>query len=480
MKVLLVNPPLKSDNPYEPAPFPLGLGYLAAAVRLAGFQPIILDACLGPARKSPDDRLYHIGLDVPQIIEAARRAQPDVLGVSVPFTSRLRAAVEIGQALRSAFPNLPMIAGGLHSTVAPQDLLNNGFDTVILGEGEWSFPEYLRALAAGNSAALPDGIAFRDGEGHKILPQAQHPFDLDQLPFPARDLVDFDTYLRRSGGRWIRTGARVASILSSRGCPYRCTYCSAFRLTGRKYRRRSPQNVLEEIEWLLKHYHITHVAFEDDNLTADRHRAIEIFEGIARRFPKLKWLTPNGVSIRNLDRELLAVMKRCGCKTVNLAFESGDPHILHDVMKKDHEPEEGRQTRVWCRELGINVNGCFVLGMPGETVGSMQRTMDYALSMDLDGIGIFIATPFPGTELYDTALQNGYLDRAYAEGGALFASDPQVLHEPLIETPWLSKAQLMDFAERFRQEFFRNYHAHRPLSRIKRAAAGLLRRVLPR
>jgi magnesium-protoporphyrin IX monomethyl ester (oxidative) cyclase len=480
MKVLLVNPPLKSSNPYEPAPFPLGLGYLAASLRQADHEPILLDACLGPARRAPHSHHYDIGLAIPEIVAAAQKAKPDLLGVAIPFTSRLKAAVEIGQALKSAFPHLPLVAGGLHATVAPQDLLNNGFDAVILGEAEWSFPAYLKGMNSGQTPVIPDGMAWREKGQIHILPQTQHPVDLDHLPFPARDLVDFDAYLRRSGGRWVRTGARMASVLSSRGCPYRCTYCSAFRLVGRKYRRRSPQSVLDEIELLLKNYRLTHVAFEDDNLTADRQRAKEIFEGMLRRFPRLKWLTPNGVSIRNLDRELLAVMKRCGCKAVNLAFESGDEHILHDVMKKDHEPEEGRQARAWCRELGIGVNGCFVLGMPGETIESMQRSLDYAISMDLDGIGIFIATPFPGTELYDLALEKGYLDPAYAAGGALFASDPDVLHQPLIETPWLSKTELMAFAERFGKEFIRHYNARRPLMRFKRAAASIVRRVLPR
>ena len=181
-----------------------------------------------------------------------------------------------------------------------------------------------------------------DEDGIKINPQVSHISDLDSLPFPARDLVPFEEYLKRSGGRWIRMGARVVSVITSWGCPYRCTFCSVYRVAGRKYRRRSPENVLDEIEELVKRYHAIVIAFEDDNLTADRKRAMALFEKIARKFPKLQWITPNNVSIKNLDFDLLKLMKASGCRSVNLAFESGDADILHNVMKKDLDPEIGR------------------------------------------------------------------------------------------------------------------------------------------
>jgi magnesium-protoporphyrin IX monomethyl ester (oxidative) cyclase len=348
---------------------------------------------------------------------------------------------------------------------------------VFLGEAEVSLPQYLQSLDTGGiEAATSDGIAFmQDGEV-RIHPQSDHP-DLNALPFPARDLVPFEEYVRRSGGRWIRPGVRIASIISSRGCPYRCTYCSAFRVTGRKYRTRSPESVLEEIAELVERYRIKVIAFEDDNLTADRARAITIFEGIQDKFPELQWVTPNGVSIRNLDRDLLGLMKRSGCRTINLAFESGDLEILHNSMKKYMDPEEGRQVRGWCREVGIHVNGMFILGMPGETVDSMRRTRDYALSLDLDGIGIFIATPFPGTELYDTCKAQGYLDLEYARGDALFQADPEVLHRPLIETPYLKREELMAFYDQFERDFMRNYYARRPSARLRKFARLALQRL---
>ena len=478
MKVLLINPPLKSDNPSEPIPFPLGLGYLAASLKQAGHQPVILDACLGDARRAKGEQLYSVGLSQPEILEFVRNSDPDIIGISVPFTSRLKAAVELGITLREALPDTHLIAGGMHATVDPEMLLDRGFDAVLLGEAEQSLIAYVQGLNDDRkSQALSEGIAYRRDREDRVLPQISHISDLDVVPFPARDLVPFEDYLRRSGGRWIRPGLRVASMITSRGCPYRCTFCSAFRVAGRNYRRRSAENVLEEIAELVNHYRINVVAFEDDNLTADRQRAIEIFEGIARRFPKLQWITPNGVSIRNLDRELLGIMKRSGCRSVNLAFESGDPEVLRHAMKKDLDPEEGRQVRLWCREVGIGVNGYFILGMPGETPASMRRTMDFALSLDLDGIGIFIATPFPGTELYDQCKEQGYLDPDYARGDALFQSDPEVLHRPLIETPQLKRTELMAFHAEFERQFMKNYYANRPVARLKQLAMPILRRI---
>ncbi len=235
--------------------------------------------------------------------------------------------------------------------------------------------------------------------------------------------------------------------------------------------------MLDEVDELVNRYRADVIAFEDDNLTANRQRAIRIFEGLAARHPRLAWMTPNGISIRTLDRELLTIMKKTGCRSVNLAFESGDPYILQEVMKKDLDPEEGRQVRAWCREVGIAVNGYFILGMPGETVESMRRTRDYALSLDLDGIGIFIATPFPGTELYESCKANGWLIPEYAQGDALFQADPDVLHLPLIQTPLLSTSELSAFYADFQKRFLENYYRRRPFVRLRSAAGRWLRKM---
>ncbi len=476
MRILLINPPLKSDNPNEPIPFPLGLGYLAASLRSSGEEAIILDACLGPARRAAGESLYAIGLSVPEIVIKVEEYKPDYVGISVPFTSRFKSSLEIRSAIHQACQDTPVIAGGMHATVDPETLLHNGFDAVILGEAEDSLPDFIKSYNTNGSISDDlNGVAFKREGNICIQPQTHHITDLDEIPFPARDLVPFEEYLKRSGGRWIRPGMRVASVITSRGCPYRCTFCSAFRVAGRSYRRRSPENVLAEIEELIANYRVNVIAFEDDNLTADRERAVELFEGIARKFPKLQWITPNGVSIKSLDRELLQIMKRSGCRSVNLAFESGDENILRKVMKKDLHPEEGRQVRQWCREVGIGVNGYFILGMPGETPESMRRTREYALSLDLDGIGIFIATPFPGTELYDLCKEEGYLDPEYAQGDALFQSDPEVLHRPLIETDMLKRDELIAFQAVFEHQFLKNYYRTRPLAKLRRFVKPILR-----
>jgi len=467
VNVLLLNPPLRSSNPAESLPFPLGLGYLASVLRQAGHEAWILDGCLGPVRKL-EAGLYHVGMTAAEMAAEAVRLGPDLVGISVPFTSRMAAALELGREVRRALPGVPLVAGGMHATVEPGELLAAGFDAVLLGEAEISLPLFLEGR-------LNDGIArARDGRVVEI-PQAAHPPDLDALPFPARDRLvrgSFEDYLKRGGGRWIRRGVRVASLITSRGCPYRCTFCSAYRVTGRKYRRRSAANVLDEIADLTAHHRVEVLAFEDDNLTADRARAAEIFEGIARRFPRLQWMTPNGVSLKHLDPELLALMKRSGCRSVNLAFESGDPEMLR-VMRKDLDLEQARRVRQWCREAGIAANGYFIIGMPGETPESLRRSMDYAVSLDLDGLGVFIATPFPGTELYDLCREKGYLVSA----GQRFEADPEVLHRPLIETPWLKAADLPAWQAEFERRFRHSYYRRRPAVRLRRLAASTLRRL---
>lgn len=478
MKVLLINPPLKSNNPYESVPFPLGLGYLAAVLQQSGHQPFILDGCLGGIKKIKGSRFYHIGLSNQQIVQKVKDYEPNIVGIAIPFTARFKASLEIRKAIKDELPKIPVIAGGLHASIAPESFIKNEFDAVLLGEAEETFPIFLMQFEArASNWDRIDGIAYRTDAEIRIRKQKHHPSYLDTIPFPAREIVPFEQYIRRAGGRWIRPGIRIASVITSRGCPYKCTYCSAFQITGRHYRTRSPQNVLDEIAYLVRKWHIRAIAFEDDNLTLDRKRSLALFEGMAEKFPHLQWITPNAVSVNHLDRELLGMMKRSGCRSLNLAYESGDPDILKYAMKKEMYIEKGREVRQWCKELGIKVNGYFLLGMPGENPDSLRRTQEYALSLDLDGVGIFIATPFPGTELFENCKEKGYLDTDYLTESSELQSDPEVLHTPLIETPELSKDQLIKFAQDFERNFMSSFFAKRPGSRLRRAARNILQRL---
>jgi len=178
---------------------------------------------------------------------------------------------------------------------------------------------------------------------------------------------------------------------------------------GRHWRPRSPDNVIDEIEHLVKDYGVKEIHFEDDNLTFDRERARLIFQGIIERGLDITWTTPNGVAVWKLDDELLKLMKKSGCYQINLGIESGNEQVLRKIIRKPFKLEKVRDIVEKIRENGIWAHGFFILGMPGETKQTITDTIIFATSLNLDSASFFIATPYPGTELYDICKENGYI-----------------------------------------------------------------------
>lgn len=232
--------------------------------------------------------------------------------------------------------------------------------------------------------------------------------------------------------------------------------------------------MLDEIAGLVRRYNPSLIAFEDDRLTWDRERLLKIMDGITSRRIKVRWHTPNGVHIDDLDEGLLRAMRKAGCRSLNLAIESGDPDILNRVIGKKGTSDQAREVAFACRELGIRINGYFIIGMPGETDESIQRTLDLCLELPLDGLGIFIATPFPGTRMFDECVQRGYIDPDRFSQEFLEAGDPELLHRPLFDTGTMSRQRLLWWEREFKRQFIKRLYRRRPAVRVK----AVLRRCL--
>jgi magnesium-protoporphyrin IX monomethyl ester (oxidative) cyclase len=199
------------------------------------------------------------------------------------------------------------------------------------------------------------------------------------------------------------------SLITSRGCPARCVFCSIHTVWGRKFRARSPENVLGELELLVRDYGVREVHFEDDNLTFDRARAKAIWNGMIERKLDLAWAAPNGLATYTLDEELLELMRASGCYRLHLAVESGDPDVLRDIIHKPLRLDMVTRVVSAARRLGLAVDAFFVVGFPGETLAQIRRTFAFARSLDVDSASLFIATPYPGTELEAICRAEGYL-----------------------------------------------------------------------
>lgn len=206
-----------------------------------------------------------------------------------------------------------------------------------------------------------------------------------------------------------RKGARATTLITSRGCPGRCVFCSIHAIWGHKFRAHSPEYTLSELEHLEEKHDIDHLIFEDDNLTLNKARAELIFKGMIDRRLNFTWATPNGVALWTLDDSLLRLMRDSGCYWLTLGVESGDPETLDRIIRKPISLEKVDAIVKTCKRLKMNTTAFFVIGLPGETIPSMKRSMKYAENLNVSSLCISIATPYPGTRLYEICKEEGYL-----------------------------------------------------------------------
>jgi len=373
-RVLLINPP----SPEQMGTPLLGLQYVAAALLQKGCDVRVIDAA---ARYS--DR------DSDAILESAREFAPDLIGFSL-FTRWVWHAYQLSEQLAGSCRLL--VAGGAHATVRPAETLDHGFDVAVIGEAEFTMPALVDYLDGARTLDSIPGIQFRGGEG----PPAVANSDLDALamPFLAQDL--FDPHWYNPSAESVIPGG----MLASRGCPARCTFCANY-VTGRKFRFRSPENVVAELNTWHARYGNVFFPFWDDALTADpRHleRLCQAFENLD--FP-LRWSAITRANMVTPD--LLRLMKRAGCVAVNFGVESGDNAILR-VIKKGLTTEQVIRSLGWAKDEGLTTAANFMLGFPQETPEALQRTLDFMqrIAPLVDSFSTLgVAVPFPGTPLYD-------------------------------------------------------------------------------
>jgi radical SAM superfamily enzyme YgiQ (UPF0313 family) len=221
------------------------------------------------------------------------------------------------------------------------------------------------------------------------------------------------------------THRRVAVMYSSRGCAAKCIFCSSVEFWGHDYRFRSPKSLLDEMDFLVNTYGIEEIQFEDDNLTQNKKRAREIFEGMIARglHKKLVWNTPNGIALWALDIPLLRLAKEAGCYQLTLAIESGNQQVVDNIIHKPLQLDKARELAAEIKRLDFDTNAFFIIGFPGETLDDMRDTFQFARDLDLNSACFFIAQPLPGTRLFDISVRNGYLpddfrfeDATYSRG----------------------------------------------------------------
>ncbi len=420
-------------NPTAPAgaamhmPFALlGLGYLAAVLEKNNYQVDVIDCQL-------------LKLSLEDFKSEITKRQPDVVGVT-SSTLTYQSALKLVKIAKEACPNCITIAGGPHVTFWDDKALEEcpELDIVVRREGENTVLELAQRVEAGKSYSDVLGTTVRkDG---KIVKNPDRPYieDLDGLPFPARHLWPMDR---------LREYEDVLYLTTSRGCVYWCEFCTTVRMHGRKYRMRSPKNVVDELEFLNKTYGMKKFTFCDDAFTVDQPRTEALCSEILNRGLKIQWNC--GTRVDMITKDLLVKMKDAGCISVWFGVESGTQQVL-DAMKKGISPDLTIKVLGWVRELGLKPVPNVILGFPGETKKSAWKTIKFIEKIAPDDVGFYnVATPFPGTPMYDMVKEKGWL--------RVTDFDLYDTTHPIFETPSLSMKDL----GKLREGAFHHYYLRR-------------------
>ena len=426
MKILLIQPPIQDFYQTSIRTQPIGLAYLASSLQFHGHEVEILDCQTEKKKSIPippelsylkdfypfNDRspfklytgFYHFGMNWNEIKKKIEDSKTDVFGISSSFTPYHGEALEIARIVKEWDPKKIVVMGGAHVSCDPKGVLKSPLvDYVILGEGEVRFPfllEYIEKKRFGRIGEI-DGIGYR--VNGRIQINFPHTFidDLDSIPHPARELLDLDRYRIKK--------KRSTIIITSRGCPHGCAYCSTHLVMGSFFRKRSPGATVQEMIECRERYGIQIFDIEDDNFTYDQQRAKRLMKLIIKTFGEqtVELTAMNGISFASLDGEILRLMKRSGFRTVNLSYVSIDPFIKtrmeRPVASFDFNEILGEADRV-----GLNVIAYAIFGMPGQTIEEMVDTLIYLMGKRVL-IGSSVYYPTPGTPLFEKCKNDNLL-----------------------------------------------------------------------
>lgn len=382
---------------------PLGLLYIATCIQEAGHEVQLIDGAFWTHQ---------------EIIDKVREFKPGFVGLSAN-ASMWTKAMKTAEDIKAIDPSIHVTAAGPYPSAVEEQCLEKcgHLDSIVIGEGEETVPELINRLVRGESLAGVAGVAFRAEDGAIIKNEPRLLIeDLDTIPIPDRTLLgDFEKYESPPGSYKEKP---IAIVMTSRGCKARCIYC--FQMKGeRRIRFRSVESVVKEIEELVNHYGFREIRFLDETFTADRDRALEIFQQLKAK--KLKFSFYVSSRVNTVDYELLSEMKKAGCWAILFGAESGVQKNLN-TMKKGIKLEQTRNAVAAAKKAGLRVYTPFIIGIPGETYEEALETIDFAIELDPHYANFHSMTPFPGTELYDNIEEYGTMssntDEYTFEGGA--------------------------------------------------------------
>ncbi|WP_295102764.1 radical SAM protein [uncultured Candidatus Kuenenia sp.] len=436
-RILLINPPGKVYVLPDGTPAhrkhctpPLGLAYIAANLLQNGYEVQVMDI-LAEGYKNEFFKNHSIlyGLSTEDILARIEKAKPDIIGISVLFSFLIMEVFELCKTIKENFPAIPIVLGGQHPSGAPEDVMKcEHVDFVIVAEADQSMVFFLESMNGRLPRNEVPNLYYREngeiqntlskhtpatngrGWSYYNLKNAGIPNDIDKLPFPAWDIFPLEDYwnsdVRIGGGDVVRK--RHAVMISTRGCPHACNFCTSPLMSGyRGYRMRKNEEVIREIRWLVSKYDVGEIAFLDDNFFVSKPRVKRLLKMIAEEFPNIYFHVPGGTEVNALDHEMIDLLAEAHFYKVQIAIEAADQGVQNALIDKKVKIDRVPEMIDYLKSKGIETRALFMIGFPGETRAQIQKTVDLAKSLDVDDFYISIVTPLPGTPIYDECLQKG-------------------------------------------------------------------------
>jgi radical SAM superfamily enzyme YgiQ (UPF0313 family) len=407
MKILLIDPPFYRIFGFYNRYFPIGVSTVGTALKAAGHTVLVYDADCNDNPTGMDytrlpekyrqylnsfrDESNSIWIEVKKTI---KDFEPDIVGISI-WTTFAASALQIARICKEVKPSCTVIMGGPHASVKAEEMLKISpyVDYVVRGEGEITVSELIQHLEDnnGNLSAIV-GLSYRENGIIRHTPPRENTKDLDKFPFPDRTLLINESKY---------TSEDMGLIMTSRGCPYGCTYCAT---DTRRVSYRSIENVLKEIRLVKERYGTTQFSFKDDSFTVNRKRVEELCDRLINEKFNINWECNTRVNL--VTEDLLYKMKKAGCNSIKVGIESGSERVLKE-MNKGITLNQVRNAAKLFKKVGIHWTGYFMMGVPNETVEDVYRTLDFMYEVKPDFASIGVYEPFPGTPMFMDGIQRG-------------------------------------------------------------------------
>jgi len=397
-----------------PFGLPLGILYLSSYVKKYTNGSLGKVACIDYQTHMRESYKFENSDDyITKVADGCLDFVPDIIAFSVMFSTGHYFALRAAKHLKSKWPNAITIFGGMHSSNAADRLLSDPcVDYVCKGEGEEAFTTFIDSFHSPEERGAIKGIYSKATIAKPgIKPITDYIADLDKIPLPDWDLLDMESYIRQATrmrrfeyDEDVLYEKRAAILMTSRGCPFRCTFCASHTVHGRTMRYRSVANVMQEMREIHERFRVNVYAFEDDMFVCSRTQA----EDLLNEFIKFKEevegfeiIFPNALNVNASTHEILHLMKQAGMKMVNIAIESGSEYVQKHIVKKRVNLDKAKKMIAYLREIGIITRTGFIIGFPGETKEMIEETIKYIEAIDADWSNINIATPLVGSEMYE-------------------------------------------------------------------------------